>query len=314
MKTIFRSLPTVTSFKTFGALAVLLVGLMALPAGATIVNLTTGSTASGSGGFCVTTAVDNCGFFRVTETQSTGTGVIDPFYTVQAKGTESGFNTGAANPLNGDMKRGGSGDPEQGFTRAIRVSEFGLVTINGAPCSGAGCYIRFSLDINESSSGGPNPDGNYLSINALQLWVTPTTNTYNTSPISGLPNGVKVYDLDGGATADDVYTDYRLNPGSGAGDVLFYVPYAIFAGHTTDWLYLYGLYGDTGVVTFGNVGCDASNFTPANVNGCDYSSVAGFEEWARIDGAAPVPEPRFVGLALSGLFGLALYIRRRRLA
>src|SRR5262249_50719966 len=45
--------------------------------------------------------------------QSTGTGVIDPFLSVQSKGSEQGYNTDNGTPL--DTKRGGG----NGYTRSL---------------------------------------------------------------------------------------------------------------------------------------------------------------------------------------------------
>jgi hypothetical protein len=71
--------------------------------------------------------------------------------------------------------------------------------------------------------------------------------------------------------------DYRLNPGSGGGDVTVLIPDAAFAGKT-GYLYLYSKFGGA------------------------WGANAGFEEWAVRKGAAcPEPPPPPVGLAsLSG--------------
>lgn len=289
------------------SLAVVL-GAIALPAGASIINLTTSHTASGNIGQCLGVAGDTCGVFVNVDAQSTGTGVIDPFYTVQNNGTEQGFNTDApGNNPDYDMKRGSG----SGFTKAIQVSAFGLVDINGNACIACATpYIRFLLDANESA--GTN--GNLLSIDSLQLYVKSTNDTTSTTLAQLQVGATKLYDLDGITAANSVYTDYRLNSGSGSGDLFFLVPYSIFAGHTNDWLYLYGSYGNTGVVANGSVGCNGSNLISVGAQDCDYGSSAGFEEWARVDSPrASVPEPSTFGFASIGLLAV-LYFGRKRLA
>ena len=291
------------------ALGVCALVFFGLPAGATVINLTTSHTATGVGGTCVGVATDTCGIFVNVDAQSTGTGVIDPFYTVQANGTEQGFNTDApGSSPDYDMKRGSG----TAFTQAIRVSDFGLVDVNGNPCNGCATpYIRFALDINES--GGNNDE--FLSIDTLQIWVKGTNDTTSTTFAALTASGAtKIYDLDG-LNANVVYTDFRLNSGSGSGDVLFYVPYSAFAGHTTDWLYVWGQYGLTGIVANGAIGCNGSNVSNVGTKDCQYSSSDGFEEWARLEGpGGPVPEPLTSALVGGGLISLYLLRRRSRKA
>jgi len=285
-------------------------GALALPAGATIVNLTTSHTASGNIGQCIGGAVD-CGVFTNVDSQSTGTGVIDPFYTVQNNGTQQGFNSDAPGSTpNYDMKRGSG----SGFTKAIQVSAFGLVDINGNVCNLCAIpYIRFLLDINEA--GGNNAE--FMSIDSLQLYVKATNDIVSTTLAQLQVGATKVYDLDNlnGLGSNTIYTDYRLNSGSGSGDVIFLVPYSIFAGHTNDWLYLYGNYGNAGTIANGQVGCNGNNFLAVGDKDCGYSSSSGFEEWARIDspGGSSVPEPSTFGFAFIGLLAV-MYFGRKRLA
>lgn len=172
---------------------------------------------------------------RQTDAQPTGTGYIRSFVRVQATGAEQGYNTDAR-PLQFDENK----SPQ--FTRSVTVGEMPVVTVNGAD------YRELLLDINQSSSAP------YLALDELRLYVgpSPALTGYNadTQQLGGL---TPVFDLDAGGDVS-VKMNYRLNAGSGAGDVQVLVPIAAFDGRlTADYLYVY------------------SKFSGGN---------AGFEEWA----------------------------------
>src|SRR5207244_8692005 len=82
-----------------------------------------------------------------------------------------------------------------------------------------------------------------------------------------------VFDLDSSGDVT-VKMDYRLNPGSGGGDVTVLIPDAAFAGRSvTDHVYLYSQFGGT------------------------WRANAGFEEWAVRKGPAVAPPPALAGLS-----------------
>jgi hypothetical protein len=216
-------------------------------------------------------------FFIQVDPQTTGTGVIDPFVRIQANGTESGFNTDYR-PLTGDLADVNS---SLQFTKAVKVSDFGTVDLNGTES------IRFLLDINQLANSP------LLSLDELMI-VTAGRGNINTFA-DLMSEGTTIYDMD--AAADEtIMLNYLLNPGSGAGDMMAYLAADLFAGKDDQYLYLYSKFG----------GSARSN--------------DGFEEWARIDGPngpidpppPVVPEPATLMLLGGGLLGAAAARRRRR--
>jgi hypothetical protein len=227
------------------------------------------------------------GSFVWVDQQSTGTGVIDPFLTIQANGTEAGFNTNAAPPL----------DAKPPNTQAVLVSDFGVVNLNGTPS------IRFLLDINESAGGPQGAQNELLSLDNLQVYVSTNDSIADLATLQGQ---TKLYDIDtaGACSAvspagcvanasNGVNLNFSLNPGSGAGDMYFYLPASLFSAHQSKYLYLYSSFGALGG---------------------DYDSSDGFEEWARVDNAAPIPEPTTYAFVLSLLSSAVVLYKKRRSA
>jgi hypothetical protein len=240
---------------------VLLAGLLVLlasPASAIILDLTTLG-ASGTIGQ---------GFFTQVNNQSTGTGVIDPFLRIQANGSEQGVNSNG--PYTMDEKQGT-------WTHAIHVSDFGQTDLGGVPS------LRVLLDINQN---GNSP---LLSLDQFRIYSS-SVGTYNTLAQLNA-NASLLYDMGAG---NSIHLNYNLESGSGAGDMLAYLPYAMFAPHQSEYLYLFSEFGATGG---------------------DYASNDGFEEWTRVDANAPppppVPEPTALYLLGSGLIGAFVVMRRR---
>ncbi len=174
------------------------------------------------------------------DAQPTGTGFIDSFVRLQAKGTsgqiEQGFNTDAR-PLQFDENT----SPQ--FTRSLKLSDVPEVIIGGTK------FREFLLDINQKAN---QP---LLSLDALRIYVASAGN------LSGMSNnqlaGIDaVYDLD--RTGDQwIKLNSRLNQGSGKGDMALYIPSSYFDGaDPASFVYLYSHFGD-------------------NMTGN-----AGFEEWA----------------------------------
>lgn len=195
----------------------------------TVLNLTT---VGASGGL-------SDGLFLQYDAQPTGTGQIDSFLRIQGKAaksaTQMGFNT-SARPLQFQENK----SPQ--FTRDLHSSAVPAVTIDGVR------YREFLLDINQKAS---QP---LLSLDQLKVYVIDTPGLTGYDPVNGtLAGHLPVYDLD--ETGDNrVVLDYRLNHGSGSGDMLFYVPEAAFGAG--GYVYVYSMFGE------------------------QYASNAGFQEWA----------------------------------
>ena len=165
--------------------------------------------------------------FQQSDAHPTGSGVIHSFLRVQATGVEQGFNTDAR-PLQLDENN------SRTFTRSLPVGEVPVVTINGVK------YREFLLDINQKSSSP------LLSLDELRLYVggSPSLTGYSAA-IKTLAGLAPVYDMDG--TQDTVVKmDYRLNPGSGGGDITVLIPDSAFAGASaSSYVYLYSKFGQT---------------------------------------------------------------------
>jgi len=255
----------ILSFFTVACLGSLIA--VAPRAQALVYDLTTNSTVA------VATSTGTA-IFTTDFTRPAGTGVIDPFLTIQAKGSEEGYNTSAKNGVF-DTKRG----PQ--YNHEVKVSDLVKVTIKGVE------YYSFLLDINEPNSA----DTSKISLDALKIY-TSTNPGQTTANVDNL--GTKRFDLDLPVDNYILYDD--LNSGSGQADIAFFIPVSAFAGASqNDYVYMYQLFGQ-------HVSADF-----------DGSTGGGFEE-TTIGAAQPVPEvAAFFPLAgVLGLAVGAHQLRRRK--
>lgn len=163
-------------------------------------------------------------FFSTTDIQPTGTGVFDPFLTVQNTPTEQGYNSSTGNF---DTKR------EPVWNHEIQLSDLRVTTINNVD------YFGFVVDINEPN-GGPRST---ISLESLKIWTSSTLQDSTSTDSNGLFNGslgTLVFDLGAGNSLE--YNDQQH--GSGSGDLNIFIPVSTFAGaQQTDYVYMYQAWG-----------------------------------------------------------------------
>jgi uncharacterized repeat protein (TIGR01451 family) len=129
---------------------------------------------------------------------------------------EKGFNTNGTRQF----------DTLAAGTRAIRLNSLPTVTIDNK------AYYEFRIDLNESNS---NPQ---IDLTKLQLFQSnvPNLTGYNaaTNQLAGLNPVINLNKLNNDGK---VLLNASLNPGSGAGDVLVYLPRTAFTGNP--YIYTY---------------------------------------------------------------------------
>lgn len=246
----------------------LLIAALAWPARAEIIDLTKAGSSGTAGG----------ALFTTTETQPTGTGILDPFVRIQMTGTERGYNTDAR-PVEFDTK------DQNHWTHSLNLNAMAVEKLNGQN------YYKFLLDINEEG----NSTGKLLSLNDLHIHLgnSPSLTGYN----DGFgDDSVSVYNLD--ARSDvTIELNSKLNHGSGSGDMFAYIPTSYFGGFDDkfEWVYLYSAFGAPNESDAGFEEWAASVDPPKMV---------------------PTPTPSTTLLALIGLgcVGARMFRRRSQLA
>jgi hypothetical protein len=178
------------------------------------------------------------GYFLQTDEQPTGSGVILPFVRIQDNGMEHGFNTDYR-PLDGDLE-----DVDNSpFTHSVQIGALQATEVDGE------LMVPFLLDINQSSSRS------LLSLDVLEVYAAPAPDL---NLLADVQASILIYEM---GAENKIFLDYALESGSGSGDMIFYLPRALFAGLESQFLYLYSVFGATGGM---------------------YESNAGYEEWAEL--------------------------------
>ena len=230
-------------------------------------NLTT------AGASCtVTGTVGGVALLQQIDPQSTGTGVIDPFLRVQntnggLPNVEDGFNTSCCN--------GGSipDDDKAGtWTHDLSTLDVPVVNVGGTD------YAQFLLDINQTAS---DP---MLSLDEIRIYQSDTASITNDATLFAQ---TLIWDLN---DADEIFLNYGLNPGSGAGDAFLYIPLAAF-DLDLDFVYLYNIFGASPTCPLAFCGLQRQGIW--NFNFYSATANSGFEEWATLEGdtLSEVPEP-----------------------
>ena len=164
-------------------------------------------------------------YFAVNSQHPTGTGVYNPFLTVQNNPWEQGYNSSTGNF---DTKR------EPQWNHEIRFSDLQVTNLNGI------AYFGFSVDVNEPNGG--NQAG--ISLIGLSIWTSATLQSSTSTDANGFFNGslgALRYSLGGNSV---LYNDQMS--GSGAGDINIYIPVSAFAGtQANDFVYMYQRWGNS---------------------------------------------------------------------
>lgn len=166
----------------------------------------------------------NGGIFSLADNQPTGSGVYDPFLTIQNKVTEQGYNSSTGNF---DTKR------EPVYNHELQLSQLNATTISGVQ------YYSFNVDINETNSTA----GSKISLDSFKVYTSPTIQTSTSTDANGLFNGsLGTLRYDSG-TGNAVFIK-DVNHGSGQSDLSIFIPVSLFAGASaTDNVYVYQFWG-----------------------------------------------------------------------
>src|SRR2546423_4762808 len=183
--------------------------LLATGARATVVDLTTSLSATGS---------INGALFFASDQQPAGTGFIDPFLRVQASPTEQGYNTDGGFPFNDK-------NPHN-FQHSVLLSSLMQFNLNGTE------YFKFMLDANQSGTSNHN-----FTLTQLQIY---TANSGSLLPMSLNSDGTialgnLAYNMNAGGTNNTVITTAT---GSGKYDAVVYIPVSLF-NLSDKYVYLY---------------------------------------------------------------------------
>lgn len=150
---------------------------------------------------------------------SGGSGNSNPFLRLKAAEGDTvqrGYNTGGTPDF----------DTQQTGTSPILLNQLPLVTIDNTK------YYEFRIDLNESNS---NPQ---ISLTKLQVYQSSSPNltgyNFDTQELAGLSPVINLNST--------VLMDASLNPGSGVGDVLVYLPQQAFTGNP--YIYTYAEFQD----------------------------------------------------------------------
>ena len=173
----------------------------------------------------------NGALFEVGSIHPAGTGVFEPFLTIQANGDEQGYN-GTNN--NFDTKR----VPQ--WNHEIRFSDMTQTTIGGT------AYYGFAIDVNEPNGGGKQD----ITLTDLRIYTSSTIQTSTSVDANGDFNGslgTLRYDL---GNNEVYYVDGHR--GSGESDINVYIPVSAFAGTSgSDYVYMYQRWGSADAMTEG---------------------------------------------------------------
>jgi hypothetical protein len=229
---------------------------------ATVLDFTGPTSIPGGSGSTVQFGTINGAYFEVGSLHPAGTGVFEPFLTIQNNGVEQGYNT-SGSPTQFDEKR------QPNWTRPLLTSTLWPVT---AP-NGVRSY-EFMLDLNEIATAK-----GLISLDEVQIYQGAAGNYTHLDLVNHKftdANAVSQlkYDMDLGNPGNTVLLNYNvIGKGSGSSDLNVYIPISMF-DPSLPYVYLYSKLGSYGP---------------------DYAANAGFEEWRAV---TPLPSSAVAGVAL----------------
>ena len=189
---------------------------------------TTNAACTAAGGTLITfNSVNYCNFsgalWTTTDSQATGSGVIDSFVRISGTTDEiSGMNT-SARPLPQDENSSPT------FTHDLPEGIVPIVNIAGTN------YYEFLLDINQT---GADP---FLTLKALELCHSVAGNQTISDTATDCA-GTDFYSLDD-PVDDEIQLDFSDNAGSGSGDLFVYIPVPVGGIPDANFIYLWSQFG-----------------------------------------------------------------------
>jgi hypothetical protein len=260
---------------------------------------------AGSQSFNVAGDVGGTAIVRDNFTQPAGTGVFEPFLTIDSNGQtstgntaiEQGYNTAGFSGMYLDQLR-----PQ--WNKQLTFGSLADLTVNGQK------YYGFLLDANEPGSGK-----SVISVDNIRIYTSSTVTTgtvgndvtklnnlgtlrwamndpLKTGPNFNINNWIK---LDSAQENVDAGSNVS-NGGSGKSDMIVYVPASAFVGvNDSDYVWFYNLNG--------------VHYTADG----DLAAEAGYEEWRAVTGQhTSVPDGGATAILLgAGFMGLVALGRKR---
>jgi len=257
--------------------------------------------ASGAASGTIAASIGGTAVFERANSQPTGTGVFQPFLTLDSNGQnslgdnhlEQGYNTSNSTlPLD---------DLRQHWNTDLQLGQLATVVKDGKS------YYVFELDANETGRGN---DNRYLSIDNIRIYTSTTgganssdittlgtlrfalndPNLTNPGPPPPMPNWVLIDSTQN--------TPLQKTSGQGSSDMYAYIPVDAFIGLDPNlFIYFYNFNGE--------------HYTADGLDGT--SADAGFEEWAALTGA-PVPDGGGTLVLLGSALAALGYVARSRKA
>jgi hypothetical protein len=289
--------------------ALLLAGLTAAPvSAATVIDITTGAMRAN---------VNGAWFIGWNPGPSTGTGLFNPFLSIQSPG-----NAGIEHGYNHSLPHTPHLVPVfdeylAGRTRALPVADIPVVTLEGET------YREFLLDAGEPSAHQKKN----LEIEKLQVFLTTTPNVLTTVFNHGILQfpGQLIYNLDAAGLEEDcdgwgrditVLLDGSLSSGNGSPDMKFLLPNHLFSNvDAATYVVFYTKFGKADG-TFSEWGVGPAGGSGSS-NSSSSSSGGGATPWPSPHPGsgdptvtAAVPEPGSVVLLLGAMY-LTSGIRRQ---